>query len=375
MTGMPGATERAAETSTDSVSIPVPATLEWRDDALYLLDQTRLPLEIVIERQASVEQVWESIRALKVRGAPAIGVAGAYGLCVAMQASRTDGVESFRALVAERAAYLASARPTAVNLQWSLRRLQARLTRLEVASEDASEDARMGGALYGALVDEARRIHAEDRALCEGIGRHGVALIRPGCGVLTHCNAGALATTGIGTATAPMYLAHRRGTRFRVYADETRPLLQGARLTAFELQRAGIDVTLLTDNMAAATMQRGLVDVAIVGTDRVAANGDFANKIGTLGVAILAKHFGIPLYVACPSSSLDLATRGGEGIVIEERAGDEVTSFGARRTAPEGVAVRNPAFDVTPHALVAGFITERGLVGPPFERNFASLFS
>ena len=348
-------------------SMALPATLEWRDDALHLLDQTRLPLEIVVERQASVRQVWESIRALKVRGAPAIGVAGAYGLCVAMQASRTESVESFRALLAEQAAFLASARPTAVNLQWALERLQARLAR--------HEDARTAVALYDALVDEAKRIHAEDQALCDGIGRHGVALIRPGCGVLTHCNAGALATTGIGTATAPMYLAHRRGTRFRVYADETRPLLQGARLTVFELQRAGIDVTLLTDNMAAATMQRGLVDLVIVGTDRVAANGDFANKIGTLGVAILAKHFGIPLYVACPSSTLDLATHAGEGIVIEERAGDEVTSFGARRTAPEGVAVRNPAFDVTPHALVAGFITERGIVRPPFERTLASLFS
>ena len=358
MTGVPNATE--------SVPNAVPATLEWRDDTLYLLDQTRLPLEIVVERQASVRQVWESIRALKVRGAPAIGVAGAYGLCVAMQASRTESVESFRALLAEQAAFLASARPTAVNLQWALERLQARLAR--------HEDARTAVALYDALVDEAKRIHAEDQALCDGIGRHGVALIRPGCGVLTHCNAGALATTGIGTATAPMYLAHRRGTRFRVYADETRPLLQGARLTVFELQRAGIDVTLLTDNMAAATMQRGLVDLVIVGTDRVAANGDFANKIGTLGVAILAKHFGIPLYVACPSSTLDLATRAGDGIVIEERADDEVTSFGARRTAPEGVAVRNPAFDVTPHALVAGFITERGLVGPPFEHNLASLF-
>ena len=352
--------------ATESLSAPVPPTLEWRDDTLYLLDQTRLPLEIVVERQASVRQVWESIRALKVRGAPAIGVAGAYGLCVAMQASRTDSVEAFRALLAEQAAYLTSARPTAVNLQWALQRLRARLAR--------HEDAREAAVLYDALVDEAERVHAEDRALCEGIGRHGVALIRPGCGVLTHCNAGALATTGIGTATAPMYLAHRQGTRFRVYADETRPLLQGARLTAFELQRAGIDVTLLTDNMAAATMQRGLVDLVIVGTDRVAANGDFANKIGTLGVAILAKHFGIPLYVACPSSTLDLATCAGDGIVIEERAGDEVTSFGARRTAPEGVAVRNPAFDVTPHALVAGFITERGLVGPPFEHNFASLF-
>lgn len=360
MTGLPSATERA----TASASIPVPATLAWHDDTLYLLDQTRLPLEIVIERQASVEQVWASIRALKVRGAPAIGVAGAYGLCVAMQASRTAPVDAFRARLAAQAAYLASARPTAVNLPWALRRLQARVVRYE--------DAREAAALYDALVDEAQRIHAEDQAVCEGIGRHGVALIRPGCGVLTHCNAGALATTGIGTATAPMYLAHRRGTRFRVYADETRPLLQGARLTAFELQRAGIDVTLLTDSMAAATMQRGLVDLVLVGTDRVAANGDVANKIGTLGVAILAKHFGIPLYVACPSSTLDLATPRGDGIVIEERAGDEVTSFGARRTAPEGVAVRNPAVDVTPHALVAGFITECGLVGPPFGDNLAS---
>ncbi|GJG87796.1 methylthioribose-1-phosphate isomerase 1 [Gemmatimonadetes bacterium T265] len=364
MTAVPSATARAAE----SASLPVPATLEWHDDTLYLLDQTRLPLEIVVERQASVEQVWASIRALKVRGAPAIGVAGAYGLCVAMQASLTAPVDAFRARLAAQAAYLASARPTAVNLQWALRRLQARVVRHEAAH--ACEAA----ALYDALVDEARRIHAEDQALCEGIGRHGVALIRPGCGVLTHCNAGALATTGIGTATAPMYLAHRRGTRFRVYADETRPLLQGARLTAFELQRAGLDVTLLTDSMAAATMQRGLVDLVLVGTDRVAANGDVANKIGTLGVAILARHFGIPLYVACPSSTLDLATPTGEDIVIEERASDEVTSVGARRTAPEGVAVRNPAFDVTPHALVAGFITERGLVGPPFGDTLASLF-
>jgi methylthioribose-1-phosphate isomerase len=344
----------------------VPPTLEWRDDALYLLDQTRLPLDIVVERQASVEEVWQSIRALKVRGAPAIGVAGAYGLCVAMQGSRTAGVAAFRARLAEQAAYLASARPTAVNLHWAVQRLQARLAGVD--------DAGGSPALYEALLDEAKRIHAEDQALCEGIGRSGQALIQPGCGILTHCNAGALATTGIGTATAPMYLAHRSGTPFRVYADETRPLLQGARLTAFELQRAGIDVTLLTDNMAAATMQRGLVDLVIVGTDRVAANGDFANKIGTLGVAILARHFGIPMYVACPSSTLDLATPIGEGIVIEERTGDEVTSFGARRTAPDGVAVRNPAFDVTPHALVAGFITERGLVGPPFEQNLASLF-
>lgn len=344
----------------------LPPTLEWRDDALHLLDQTLLPNEIVVERQHDARQVWHAIHQLKVRGAPAIGVAGAYGLCVAMQPHRALPAAAFRDKLGEQAAYLDSSRPTAVNLHWALQRMQASLG----GRDDAG-----GEALYQALVDEAQAIHAEDVALCEGIGRHGLPLIRPGCGVLTHCNAGALATTGIGTATAPMYLAQRAGIPFRVYADETRPLLQGARLTSFELQRSGIDVTLITDNMAAATMQRGLVDLVIVGTDRVAANGDVANKIGTLGVAILARHFGIPFYVACPSSTLDLATPDGEHIVIEERGAEEVTSFGLRRTAPEGMQVRNPAFDVTPHALVSGFITERGLIEPPFDRQFAALFS
>ena len=351
-----------------AISSPTPrlaATLEWRDDALYLLDQTRLPMHSVTERQDSAEQVWASIRELKVRGAPAIGVAGAYGLCVAMQAGRSGTGAAFRARVLEQAAYLNSARPTAVNLSWALKRL------VDHVARSAADD---GGALYLDLVREAERIHAEDVALCDAIGTHGAPLIRPGCGVLTHCNAGALATTGIGTATAPMYKAHAAGTPFRVFAGETRPLLQGARLTAFELQCAGIDVTLITDNTAATIMQSGQVDLVIVGTDRVAANGDVANKIGTLGVAILARHFGIPLYVACPSSTLDFATPTGAGIVIEEREADEVTGFGTYRSAPHRTAARNPAFDVTPHALVSGLITERGIISAPFADNLLAAF-
>lgn len=336
----------------------VPATLEWRDGELHLLDQTRLPLQIHIERQDSAQQVWQSIRQLKVRGAPAIGVAAAYGLCVAMRPHQTLGLTMFRETLQQSAQYLASSRPTAVNLAWALQRM------LAVAEAQAAVDS---AALYTRLVAEARRIHAEDSAICAGIGLHGVDLIRPGMGVLTHCNAGALATTGLGTATAPMYLAHQRGIDFRVFADETRPLLQGARLTAWELQSAGLDVTLITDSMAASMMARGLVHLVIVGTDRVTANGDVVNKIGTLGVAVLARHFGVPFYVACPSSTIDSATASGDLVEIEERTPDEVTGIGNTRTAPHGMPVRNPAFDVTPHALVSGIITEHGIIEAPFD--------
>jgi methylthioribose-1-phosphate isomerase len=219
------------------------------------------------------------------------------------------------------------------------------------------------------LEEEAIRIHEEDVHLCLKMGVNGVSLIKEGMGVLTHCNAGALATTGIGTATSPMYLAHQNGVQFRVYADETRPLLQGARLTSWELNKAGLDVTLLTDNMAAHIMSQGLIDLVITGTDRVAANGDVANKIGTHGVAILAKHFGIPFYVACPYSTIDFNTAEGKDIVIEEREAEEVLHFGLRRTAPEEIKVRNPAFDLTPHELVSGLITEKGIIQAPFAEN------
>jgi methylthioribose-1-phosphate isomerase len=348
-------------------SIPsLPATVAWENDGLSILDQTRLPHETVVENLTTAEEVWRAIHELRVRGAPAIGVAAAYGLCVAMRASAHLTIAGFRAQLAKQAAYLDSARPTAVNLSWSLRRmLQA--AHASPASEPAS--------LLRVLIDEAVAIHEEDRALCEGIGAYGLPLITEGCGVLTHCNAGALATTGLGTATAPIYKAHASGTKFRVYADETRPLLQGARLTAYELQQAGVNVTLITDSMAASIMAQGLVDVVIVGTDRVAANGDFANKIGTLALAIVSRHFDIPFYVACPSSTLDLHTATGDSIVIEQRRDDEITHLYGQRIAPANMKVSNPAFDVTPHDLVTGFITERGIVQAPFAQNLATLFA
>jgi len=343
----------------------LPATIEWCDDKLYLLDQTRLQGTIQIERQTSVEQVRASIKALKVRGAPAIGVAAAYGLCLAMQSCRQLSVTEFREQLTVQARYLDSARPTAVNLGWALRRLQQRLQdRTDLTT----------GELYALLVDEAQKIHAQDRDLCQAMGDYGAPLIQEGMGVLTHCNAGALATTGLGTATAPMYIAHQLGRRFMVYADETRPLLQGARLTSWELQQAGLEVTLITDNMAASMMAEGRIDLVIVGTDRVAANGDVANKIGTLGVAILASHFGLPFYVACPSSTIDLETECGTSIPIEERTAGEVTHIGQQGIAPEGIAVRNPAFDITPAGLVTGLITERGIVYPPYGRALQQLF-
>jgi methylthioribose-1-phosphate isomerase len=237
---------------------------------------------------------------------------------------------------------------------------------LQKAEALAKESA---GTIHQALTEEALAIHKEDRALCRGIGEAGLSLILEGSGVLTHCNAGSLATSELGTATSPMYLAHAQGTRFRVYADETRPLLQGARLTSWELQQSGIDVTLICDNMAATTMAQGLIDLVIVGADRVVANGDAANKIGTLGVAILAKHFDIPFYVACPYSTIDFNTLSGDEIIIEERDANEVTNFGAKPTAPDAMQVLNPAFDVTPAELVSGLITERGILRPPYTES------
>ncbi|MFW5826446.1 MAG: S-methyl-5-thioribose-1-phosphate isomerase [Alkalispirochaeta sp.] len=342
-----------------------PKSITWNDGRLLLLDQTQLPGSVVVEEQHTVEQVWDSIKQLKVRGAPAIGVAGAYGLVVATRDVQEAGRDEFLKELRRAADYLDTSRPTAVNLSWALRRVVA-------AAE--SSDAQDGAALFTVVRSTAEEIHREDIELCRRIGEVGAPLIEPGMGILTHCNAGRLATSEYGTATAPMYLAHEQGVRFSVYSDESRPLLQGARLTAWELQQAGIDVYTITDNMAASIMSQGLVDMVIVGTDRVAANGDVANKIGTLGVAILARHFGIPFYVASPSSTIDLNTPRGDDIVIEEREAAEVTHFGLKRTAPEGIKVRNPAFDVTPHELVSGFITDRGLVKPPFAEALLRTF-
>ncbi len=340
-------------------------SLSWENGKLIFLDQTKLPVEVVYEEQKSIEQVWSSIKQLKVRGAPAIGVAGAYGLLYGVMDKQKLETEDFLAELKKSVEYLNSSRPTAVNLSWALNRMYRKAESLK--SLAAAE-------LYAQLVEEAKAIHEEDKALSTGMGESGKRLIKEGMGVLTHCNAGALAASILGTATAPMYLAHEAGVKFRVYADETRPLLQGARLTAWELQQAGLDVTLICDNMAAYMMSKGLIDLVITGTDRVAANGDTANKIGTMGVAILAKHFNIPLYIACPSSTFDMNTAEGDDIEIEERGEEEVIFFGERRTGPEGIKVRNPAFDVTPHELITGFITENGIVKPPFKENLAKKF-
>lgn len=343
----------------------LPETIRWNAGELFFLDQTQLPHEVVEEKQETVEQVWESIKQLKVRGAPAIGVAGAYGLLVAIRDKTALNINRFIAEIRVNAEYLDSARPTAVNLKWALDRM---VKHANSFSGDISED------LYKHLEEEAIRIHEEDVQLCLDIGNNGVSLIKKDIGVLTHCNAGALATTGIGTATAPMYLAHRNGLKFRVYSSETRPLLQGARLTSWELKQSGLDVTLLTDNMAAHIMAQGMIDMVITGTDRVAANGDVANKIGTHGLAIIARYFGIPFYVACPYSTIDFNTEHGKDILIEQRTPEEVTHFGLSRTAPENMKVQNPAFDVTQNELVTGLITDKGIIGPPYEENLSNVY-
>ncbi len=344
-------------------------TLTWEDGVLTLLDQTLLPVEVVSEKQESIEQVWDSIKKLKVRGAPAIGIAGAYGVLYGVKDKTNLPVQEFLGELKKSADYLDSSRPTAVNLSWALKRMVAKAN--TIATENTASSSKD---IYITLEMEAIAIHEEDKKICKNIGLNGKGLIKDGMGVLTHCNAGSLATSELGTATAPMYLAHEDGVQFKVFSDETRPLLQGARLTSWELQQSGVDVTLITDNMAAFMMSKGEVDLVIVGTDRVAANGDTANKIGTMGVAILAKHFDIPVYIACPSSTIDFETETGEEIVIEERDPEEVLFFGERRTGPEGMKVRNPAFDVTPHELITGFITDKGLVEAPFKENLKKAF-
>ena len=340
---------------------PPVTVVEWVGDArrgyLRLLDQTRLPTETAFLDCKDTQAVWEAIRRLVVRGAPAIGVAAAYGMVVAAQWI-PDG--DFLTGVEEAGEYLKSSRPTAVNLEWAVGRLHRRAQR--TVSDDTNQ-------IRDALLEEARAVHAEDVALCRAIGGHAAPLIAECDGVLTHCNAGALATAGIGTATAGMYVAHARGHRFRVYCDETRPLLQGSRLTAWELDRGGIDAVVITDNMAAQVMREGRVQLVVTGADRIAANGDAANKIGTYGVAICAARHNIPFYVAAPYSTFDPDLPSGDGIPIEQRGAEEITEGFGRRTAPEGIATYSPAFDVTPAELITGLITDRGIIRPVTEAN------
>ena len=333
-------------------------TLCWVGDVdgrLRLIDQTRLPVEFAEIECRDVASVWEAVRTLRVRGAPAIGIAAAYGICLGVRSVVGSDANAFFKQLHETADYLATSRPTAVNLFWALERMKAAAEHLR--GEPTAE-------IAAALLAEARAIHEEDRQMCRAIGRHGAELLDDGQSVLTHCNAGGLATSDYGTALAVVFAAVEAGKRVHVFADETRPLLQGARLTAWELQQRGIDVTLICDSMAAVVMREGRVQAVVTGADRIAANGDAANKIGTYGVAVLAAAHKIPFYVAAPSSTFDLSIASGAEIPIEQRDPREVTHGFGRQTAPDGVAVYNPAFDVTPADLIAAIICERGVIRP-----------
>lgn len=338
--------------------MPTPQTLRWLGDlngCLALTDQTRLPVELVEIECRNVETVWQAIKSLQVRGAPAIGIAAAYGVCVGLQAVPINDETAFWSRLNEVVNYLATSRPTAVNLFWALERMRARAFALQ------------GQPLLvirAALLTEARTLHDEDRAMCHAIGRHGANLLHDGDGILTHCNAGGLATSEYGTALAVIFSAHEQGKRLHVFADETRPLLQGARLTAWELQQRGIPTTLICDSMAGQVMREKRIQAVIVGADRIAANGDTANKIGTYSVAVLAHAHGIPFYVAAPSSTLDRTLLNGDGIPIEQRAAEEITHSFGRQTAPSGINVYNPAFDVTPAQYITAIITEQGVFPP-----------
>ena len=336
-------------------------TVCWHDGCVRLIDQTRLPGELVLLDCTTIEQLAEAIEVLRVRGAPAIGVSAAYGMALAARLSAAADRPALLADLQLAHDRLARTRPTAANLFWALDRMMATA---RAASLDTD--------LPAHLLAEAEAIATEDIAMCAAMGRHGAELIPAGSRILTHCNAGALATVRHGTALAVIRAAHAQGKVAMVYADETRPLLQGARLTAWELAEDGIPVTLLTDNMAAHAMRQGMIDCVVVGADRIAANGDVANKIGTYGVAVLARHHGLPFYVAAPVSTFDFGLTDGTGIPIEQRGADEVRSLGGVRTAPE-VPVFNPAFDVTPAELVSAIITNAGVLRPPYGASVASL--
>ncbi len=339
--------------------MPIQAISWSPSGAVRIIDPRALPDAEISRDLESGESVAEAIRQLQVRGAPLIGIAAAMGLVAALRDHRAAARARFLARAKELGALLNAARPTAVNLRWALERM------LRVADGTTGE----GTDLWERLRLEATAIWEEDRAMCRRIGEHGLTLLADGANVLTHCNTGALATGGIGTALAPIYLAHEQGRGVHVYVDETRPLLQGARLTMWELGHAGISCTLITDAVAATLMRQAKVDVVLVGADRICANGDFANKIGTYGLAVLARHHAVPFYCAAPWSTVDATLSDGDLIPIEQRSPAEVTVIAGRRTAPEGANALNPAFDVTPARYVTGFVTDRGIVQPPFSER------
>ena len=339
--------------------------LDDENSALVIIDQTKLPGKTEILNLHTGEEIWNAIYLLQVRGAPAIGVAAAMGIYLLAKKMPTDSFSSFYEEFKKQKDYLNSSRPTAVNLSWALNRMEQKV--LSLKELPVAE-------IVGGLKKEAELMKEEDIAVCKQIGENGLTLVNPGDGILTHCKAGQLATCKYGTATAPIYLGQERGYHFRVFADETRPLLQGARLTAYELQAAGVDVTLICDNMSATVMKKGWVNAVFVGCDRVAANGDTANKIGTSVVATVAKRYGVPVYICAPTSTIDLNTPTGDDIVIEERPAHEVTDMWYKEPmGPKGVKVFNPAFDVTDHELIAGIITENGIAYEPYTESLPKM--
>ena len=342
-------------------------SLDDNDDSLVILDQTRLPNEIKILRLKTQNEIWQAIYKLQVRGAPAIGVAAGFGLYLAAKNIYTDNYDSFIKQLNDAKNYLNSSRPTAVNLSWALNRLE----QIAINNHDKSVQE-----IKNLLLNEAIAIQREDIETCKKIGEYGLSLLKDGDGILTHCNAGQLATSKYGTALAPIHLGRERGLNFRVYCDETRPLLQGARLSTFELLADGVNTTLICDNMASQVMKSGQINFVFTGCDRVAANGDSCNKIGTSGLAILAKYYGIPFYILGPTSTIDMSIKTGQEIIIEERPHTEITDLWyKKRMAPEGVKIYNPAFDVTDNELITGIITEFGIARPPYSESLREIFA
>jgi len=339
-------------------------TLEWTDHGVRFLDQTKLPTEETYVTCTTYQEVADVIRNMVVRGAPAIGVAAALGIALGVKNSKAENIDDLQRELDQICEVIGKTRPTAVNLFWAIRRMKQKfesLSTLPVAQ------------IQEAIIEEAKRVHAEDIAINQAMGRHGAALMPPSGGVLTHCNAGALATAGYGTALGVIRAAVEQGKKIHVFADETRPFLQGSRLTAWELVKDGIPTTVISDNTSGAIMRQGKVGAVIVGADRIAANGDVANKIGTYTVAVLAKEHGIPFYVAAPISTVDLETPDGSKIPIEQRNPAEVTTIAGKRMTPDGVQIENPAFDVTPAKLVTAIVTERGIARAPYEKSLAAL--
>lgn len=343
-------------------------TYDEQQDAVIIIDQTQLPGKTELIALKTAQEIWDAIYLLKVRGAPAIGVTAALGIYMLSKRIETEDFATFHAKFVEIKEYLDSARPTAVNLSWALKRME------NTALHAGRDEGRSVAEVKEVLHNEAIRIREEDIEVCRKIGEYGLSLVKPGDGILTHCNAGQLATVKYGTATAPIYLGQERGYNFKVFADETRPLLQGARLTAYELHSSGVDVTLICDNMSANVMSKGLINAVFVGCDRVAANGDTANKIGTSLVAMAAKYYGVSVYICAPTSTIDMATPTGRDIHIEERKAEEVTEMWYKEPmAPEGVKVYNPAFDVTDNELIAGIVTEYGIARAPYTESLKAI--